>query len=224
MRKPIIGILGGFSPLSTAEYYSQICSQYNERKGNLEYPIVKLHSFNMMDVDVENNNREPLRMMYDAAEALSPVDFFVIASGTMHRVVRHLISEGIPVLDIREVVVNELIAKGFKKVLLLGSKYTMTGSFYKGYLEDEGFEVVIPTADEIEKMNQDIYHRLAVGQVPEGANEFVQAIVTRAVAEDNVEAVVFACTEFSLLNKEFSIPVVNAMELHIKAAVDKLIG
>lgn len=221
MRKPIIGILGGFSPLSTAEYYSQICKKYNEKAGGLEYPIIKLHSFNMVDVDVEANNKEPLRRFFNAIEAMTPVDFFVIASGTMHRVARRLIEDNVPVLDMRQVVLDELKAKGFEKVLLLGSKYTMIGSFYKGYLEDAGIEVVIPSEESIEKINADIYHKLAKGEVPFGANQFMKDAVHEAVEKEQVQAVVLACTEFSLLEKDFEVPVVNAMELHINAAVKK---
>ena len=142
-----IGIIGGISPMSTAVYYSRMAMEFNALMGGLNYPRMVLSSVNMADIHNAQEKRnfcEPLRIFINAIVDMPSADFILIASNTMHRVVRSLnniIDRDI--LDIRDVVAKAVLKEGFHKVLLLGSQYTMEGRFYREYLAEKGLEVVV---------------------------------------------------------------------------------
>ena len=211
--------------MSTTVYYSRIAEEFNDAMGGLNYPRLVLSSVNMADIHAANqskNYRESLRIFIAAITDMPSVDFILIASNTMHRVVRSLktfIDRDI--LDIREIVAEAVLHKGFRKVLLLGSKYTMEGTFYRQFLQEKGLEIVVPNEDERNCLNSLIYDELCRGDINEQSNVLVQNIVSRVAQENGAEAVILACTEFSLLRQDFCIPSFDSTELHVKAAVAK---
>lgn len=227
-QKKTIGIIGGISPMSTEVYYSRIAMEFNDVMGGLNFPRLVLYSVNMADIhnaQKAKNYKEPLRIFISAICDMPSADFILIASNTMHRVVRKLkLFTDKDVLDIREVVSEAVKSQGFRKVLLLGSKYTMEGTFYRQYLQDRGIEIVIPNEDECNQLNYLIYDELCRGDVTDESNILVQNIVARVVQETGAEAVILACTEFSLLKQEFCVPSFDSTELHVKAAVQKAIN
>lgn len=227
-QKKTIGIVGGISPMSTEVYYSRIAMEFNEIMGGLNFPRVVLSSVNMADIheaEKNKNFREPLRIFISAISDMPSVDFVIIASNTMHRVVRSLKTfVDKDILDIREVVADSVLKHGYHKVLLLGSQYTMTGTFYRQYLVDKGLEVVIPNDVECKQLNNLIYDHLCRGDMSEDANRLVENIVLRVVKETGAQAVILACTEFSLLRQDFCVPSFDSSELHVKAAVNMAIN
>lgn len=214
--------------MSTEVYYSRIAMEFNEIMGGLNFPRVVLSSVNMADIheaEKNKNFREPLRIFISAISDMPSVDFVIIASNTMHRVVRSLKTfVDKDILDIREVVADSVLKHGYHKVLLLGSQYTMTGTFYRQYLVDKGLEVVIPNDVECKQLNNLIYDHLCRGDMSEDANRLVENIVSRVVKETGAQAVVLACTEFSLLRQDFCVPSFDSSELHVKAAVNMAIN
>ena len=214
--------------MSTEVYYSRIAMEFNEIMGGLNFPRVVLSSVNMADIheaEKNKNFREPLRIFISAISDMPSVDFVIIASNTMHRVVRSLKTfVHKDILDIREVVADSVLKHGYHKVLLLGSQYTMTGTFYRQYLVDKGLEVVIPNDVECKQLNNLIYDHLCRGDMSEDANRLVENIVSRVVKETGAQAVILACTEFSLLRQDFCVPSIDSSELHVKAAVNMAIN
>ncbi len=214
--------------MSTEVYYSRIAMEFNEIMGGLNFPRVVLSSVNMADIheaEKNKNFREPLRIFISAISDMPSVDFVIIASNTMHRVVRSLKTfVDKDILDIREVVADSVLKHGYHKVLLLGSQYTMTGTFYRQYLVDKGLEVVIPNDVECKQLNNLIYDHLCRGDMSEDANRLVENIVSRVVKETGAQAVILACTEFSLLRQDFCVPSFDSSELHVKAAVNMAIN
>ncbi len=227
-QRKTIGIIGGISPMSTAVYYSRMAMEFNGMIGGLNYPRMVISSVNMADIhdaQVKRNFREPLRIFINAITDMPSADFILVASNTMHRVVRALktiIDRDI--LDIRDVVADAGLHAGFHKVLLLGSQYTMEGSFYRNYLQEKGLEIVVPNEKDRCALNSLIYEQLCRGEVNDEGNALVQDIVSRNAQKTGVEAVVLACTEFSLLKQEFCIPSFDSTELHVKAAVQKALS
>ncbi len=227
-QKQTIGIIGGISPMSTAVYYSRMATEFNAMMGGLNYPRLVLSSVNMADIhnaQIQKNHKEALRIFINAITDMPSADFILIASNTMHRVVRGLKTfVDRDILDIRDVVAKEVLHKGYQKVLLLGSKYTMEGRFYREYLQERGLEVVIPSEDDRLLLNSLIYDQLCRGDVNEEGNQLVQGIVEQVAKENGAEAVVLACTEFSLLKQDFCIPSLDSTALHVKAAIEKAIS
>lgn len=222
-QKKTIGIIGGISPMSTAVYYSRMATEFNDLMGGLNYPRLILSSVNMADIRKAHESKDfhaALRIFNRACMDMASADFILVASNTMHCVVdglKEILDRDI--LDIRAVVAEAVQEKDFRKVLLLGSQDTMKEDFFKKYLHDKGIEVVVPAEAEQQQLNSMIYDKLCRGDDSAECNELVQKIVADIAAKDDVDAVILACTEFSLLKQNYCIPALDSTELHVKAAV-----
>ncbi|MFI3202032.1 MAG: aspartate/glutamate racemase family protein [Eubacteriales bacterium] len=59
-------------------------------------------------------------------------DYIVICTNTMHKVVPQISERiGIPIIHIAEATTKAIKRQRLKKIVLLGTKYTMTQDFYK---------------------------------------------------------------------------------------------
>lgn len=227
-QKKTIGIIGGISPMSTAVYYSRMATEFNDIMGGLNYPRLILSSVNMSDIreaHESQNFQAALRIFNRACMDMPSADFILVASNTMHCIVdglKEILDRDI--LDIREVVAEAVLEKDYRKVLLLGSKDTMKEDFFRKHLQDKGIEVVVPAESEQQELNSMIYDKLCRGDDSVECNELVKNIVTNSAAKDNVDAVILACTEFSLLTQDYCIPAFDSTELHVKAAVRRALA
>ncbi len=86
-------------------------------------------------------------------------------------------------------------------------------------------ENVVPTADEMEFINQKIASELELGIVKEDTLRSFQKIIGRMKEDRGIEAIVLGCTELSLLlNDEVSpVPCLDTMKIHVKTLVDRIV-
>ena len=223
-----IGIIGGLSPFSTVVYYSRIVEEFNHLKGGLNYPEILVSSLNMADAKAALNSNDDdvgLRLLVGAITDLPTADFFLIASNTMHFYVDKLRSIcPREVIDIRQVTADAVLKCGYRRVLLLGSKATMSNPCFIEYFKQRGLDVVLPHKHHFEALDHLIYERLCRGDVDDDAQVFVNSLIDKAVEASQIEAVVFACTEFSLFDQRmFKLLVFDSTELHVRAAISKVL-
>ncbi|MDR3713538.1 MAG: amino acid racemase [Puia sp.] len=138
-----IGIIGGISWMSSAEYYRLMNEMVRDRFGGLNSAKILMYSISFGDFPKQERlaNRgdwRPLRKtMIDAARRLKRggADFIVIASNTMNSTAGLVQKEvKIPVLHIADATGMAIRKKGLKTVALLGTAYTME-EFYRDILE-----------------------------------------------------------------------------------------
>lgn len=144
-----------------------------------------------------------------------------ICTNTMHKVVPQIQQNlRIPVLHIAEATARELQRQNVKKVLLLGTKYTMTQDFYKEKLISAGIEVLIPEPEEVEQVNDIIFNELCLGKAEIISKEKFRAMIER-YTEAQIQGVILGCTEIGLLIKQedVSVPVFDTTEIHAIEAV-----
>jgi aspartate racemase len=136
-----IGLLGGMSWESTAGYYRMINEGVKQRLGGLHSAEIVLYS---VDFDpIERLQREgdwegAAAILSEAALRLESAGaaFLLICTNTMHLVSASIEkSVRIPLLHIADATADVLVAKGVKKVGLLGTAFTMEHDFYKGRLQ-----------------------------------------------------------------------------------------
>jgi aspartate racemase len=111
------------------------------------------------------------------------------------------------------------MAKEFRRVGLLGTRFTMEMSFYKDRLKACGLDVLVPD-EEGPALNAIIYDELCHGIVHDVSRQiFVKSI--QRLAERGAQAVILGCTEIGMLIDETSIPlpVFDTTDLHAKALV-----
>ena len=114
---------------------------------------------------------------------------------------------GLPVLHIADFTGAKITATGFKRVGLLGTKYTMEQAFYKSHLVNHfELEVIIPKEDSRDIVHRIIYEELVNGIIRPDSRDVYMG-VAKSLVRDGAECIVLGCTEIGLLLKQADVPV-----------------
>jgi aspartate racemase len=125
--------------------------------------------------------------------------FYVCPDNTAHIVLEQIAADlPIPGLHIAEVVCREIAGQGWKRVGLLGTKWTMTGPVYARALKERGLECLIPDVAMRERLNDAIFDELCQGIFKEPTTGlFLQAIDD--LNSRGAQCVILGCTEIPLI-------------------------
>jgi len=221
-----IGIIGGTSWFSTADYYKKINEQTAEVLGGSHSAKILLYSvdFSEFKAYVDDSNWEAAGLMFsDIARRLEQAgaDFIVIASNTPHTIADTVSQKiGIPLLHIAEATGAAISENRVSKVGLIGTWPTMEGNFFSSRLLEKGIETLTPGKADRDYIHQAVFTELTQGIFKEDTKNRMLAIIDELGAA-GAEAIIFGCTEFGLLiqQRESSLPVYDTAEIHIKAIV-----
>lgn len=221
-----IGLIGGMSWESTVTYYQLINRAVRERLGGLHSAKIVLWSVEFDEIERCQSSGDwakAARILADCAKGLEAagVDMVLICTNTMHKVADETAAAvSVPLLHIAEATGRALGRDGVKRVALLGTKYTLTDPFYKDRLATQGFEVMIPSAADVEMVNRVIFEELCVGVVkPESKAAFLRVI--EDLRKQGAEAVILGCTEIGMLvsQADTDLPVYDTTVIHAEEAV-----
>jgi aspartate racemase len=223
-----IGLIGGMSWESTAEYYRIINEAVKERLGGFHSAKIVMYSVDFKEIrelQLEARWAEATNLMIDAAKRVERggADFVLICTNTMHKMAEEVeASIGIPLLHIADVTAERIISSGLKKVGLLGTAFTMEQDFYKGRLIDKyGLEVVIPSQIERKVVDNIIFNELCLGEIKDSSREQIKTIMGNLV-DDGAQGIILGCTELPSLikQKDCSVPLFDTTAIHAKAAAE----
>ncbi|MCM3764432.1 aspartate/glutamate racemase family protein [Neobacillus niacini] len=221
-----IGLIGGMSWESTAEYYRIINEEVQRKLGGLHSAKCLLYSVDFSEIEQMQATGEweqAGRLLGEAARSLEKAgaDFIVICTNTMHKVI-NLIEEriSIPVLHILDATAIQIEKAGIRKIGLLGTKYTLEQDFYISRLIANNLEVIVPEAKEREMINKIIFEELCLGIIEPASKDYYKGVIQKLV-EDGAEGIILGCTEIGLLIKphEVIVPLFDTSEIHAKEAV-----
>ncbi|WP_438333681.1 aspartate/glutamate racemase family protein [Edwardsiella tarda] len=227
-----IGLLGGMSWESSAEYYRIINQGVREHLGPTASASVVLWSFNFAEIEALQHQGDWSTLserMVDAAQRLqgAGADVLLICTNTMHRMAPALESAlSIPLIHIADPTAAAIKAAGLRKVGLLGTAFTMEQDFYKGRLsERHGLEVIVPEADDRATVHRIIYDELVAGQITPSSRAAYRQVIARLV-QAGAEAVILGCTEIMLLvqPEDSAVPLFDTTALHAAAAVEEALS
>ncbi len=202
------------------------CREGGERLGAYMHPDIVMSAVPMAlsmpgweSGDHESVGRflaKGIRLVADAG-----ADFYVCPDNTAHIVLEKIASTTpIPGLHIAEVVCQEIAAKGWTRVGLLGTKWTMTGPVYANALAAHGMERLIPDEAVRMELNAAIFEELCRGDFREATTrKFLDAI--EGLKARGAECVILGCTEIPLIVNagNSSLPVLDSTRLLAAAAV-----
>lgn len=178
--------------------------------------------------------------------------YVAVASNTIHKAVRpiYAASGGANFYrTIKLIHIGDCIAEGVKRevarfapkpvgrhsapeavvaprVLLLGTKSTMTENFLKDNLAKNGIEVMDTSnyPDEIAEIDRIIFHELCHGIVTAESKEFMLNFVYQfpADSQERPDAIVLGCTELDMIltPEDIDLPLVDSTEEHIRKIVE----
>lgn len=227
-----IGLLGGMSWESTVTYYRVINEEVKRRLGGLHSAKICMYSVDFDEIEKLQHAekwQETATILSRAARNIEAggADFLVICTNTMHKVAPEIESAlTIPILHIADATAEMILTNGISTVGLLGTKFTMEQTFYKGRLsERHGIEVIVPERQDREIIHGVIYQELCLGKVnKKSRQEYVRII--ESLAAEGAEAVILGCTEISLLvqQEHTSVPLFDTTKIHAIKAAEKALS
>ncbi|MEG9461767.1 aspartate/glutamate racemase family protein [Bacillus amyloliquefaciens] len=223
-----IGLIGGMSWESSAEYYRIINEEIKKKLGGLHSAKCLLYSVDFKEIE----HYQSIGAWDKAGEALGEVarslekagaDFIVICTNTMHKVlgyIQEMIT--IPILHIADATAEQIIRQDIRSVGLLGTKYTMEQDFYKSRIASHDINVIVPDDDERELINNIIYQELCLGEIKQSSKNIYKKIINNLV-DRGAEGIILGCTEIGLLVKveDSEVPLFDTTLIHAQKAVNK---
>jgi aspartate racemase len=208
--------------------YRTICQEALTVVGKNDHPRITLDSIAMarwMPAFDAGDWAGVARVMLDSARLLANAgaDFAICPDNSAHVAWDHLQAETpIPWLHIARVLGEEARRRGFRRVGLLGTRFTMGGGapVYRPVLEALGIETVVPDPADAKEVDRIIFAELVDGVFRGASREFYNGVIAR-LAERGCDAVALACTEIPLLVRpeESPLPTLDSTRLLAQAAL-----
>jgi aspartate racemase len=222
----VIGLIGGMSWESTAEYYRLANVLVAERLGGLHSARLLLASVDFAGIEELQRAGAWERAGIELAGVARSLqaggaELLVLCTNTMHLVADAVAAAvEVPLLHIGDVTADAVRAAGLRRVGLLGTAFTMEQPFLREHLAARGVDAVVPGADDRALVHRVIYEELCRGVVREESRAAYREVMARLVAA-GAEGIVLGCTEIELLvdAEDAAVPLFPTTRLHVEAAV-----
>lgn len=228
----MLGLLGGMSWRSTAEYYRFLNEGARARLGGQHSAELVLWSFDfheMTELKAQGQWNELAKIASDAARNLeaSGAEALIICSNTMHRLAPEVrAGVSIPLIHILEATADEIVTRGCRSPILLGTRYTMEGGFAAQKLYEHGqIKALIPDEEWREPIHQIIYSELCEGLIKPKSKHTLLSICEH-LQKEGADGVILGCTELAMIlsEQDFDIPVFDTTRIHANSALNFALG
>ena len=212
---------------STIPYYRIINETVREALGGLHSAKILLYSVDFHDVERMQDAGDWAQageVLAATARSLhaAGADFLVLCTNTMHKVAPAIErAVPLPLLHIADPAAQAIARAGLSTVGLLGTRFTMEQDFYRDRLRAHGIDVLVPDADERERIHRVIYDELCQGRVVEASRESYRRII-EGLVKRGAQGIVLGCTEIAMLigPADAPVPVFDTTLLHARSAAE----
>jgi aspartate racemase len=227
----IVGLVGGLGPESTIDYYRRILEAW-QLDDPTSTPSIVLDSLDVQRALrlVASDRGALIQYLFDSIRRLvgAGVDFIAMAANTPHIVFDELKAKSpVPLLSIVEVCAAEAKRRHFRRLGLLGTRFTMEAPFYPEVFARQGIEVVAPNATERPWIHERYIGQLLKGDFRDETRDGIIRIIERLRDEHHIEATILGGTELPLLLRNevvAGLPTLDTTALHVSAIVSRLRG
>ncbi len=225
-----IGIVA-VSAEGAALCYRTVCVEGASMLGPHAHPEITMHTYPlsayMRHMDAGRWD-EVASMLLASAEKLrqAGAELLICPDNTAHQAI-DLIRDRSPVpwLHIAEEVASVAAERGFRRLLILGTRYLMEGPVYPAKLRSRAIECEIPPADERIRINALIFDELVYGRFEESARSYFSHVIAQAKSR-GVDAAVLGCTEIPLLvgDADSVLPTLDSTRILARAALREAVS
>ena len=206
--------------------YQTVCREALTLVGKNDHPRITLDSIAMarwLPAFDAGDYAGVARFMLDSARLLAAAgaDFAICPDNSAHLAWDHVqAATPIPWLHIANVVGEEAARRGFRRVGILGTRFTMAGPLYSKSLGALGIDAVPPEGADFETVDRIIFAELVDGVFTDASRQAYNRVIARLGAR-GCDAVALACTEIPLLVRpdESALPTLDSTRLLARAAV-----
>lgn len=208
--------------------YQTICQTAARWLGGHEHPEITMHSPSLQRY-VEYLNAGDwagvASLMLASARKLAAAgaDFLICPDNTIHQALPKVVPKTtLPWLHIAEVVSDEAVRRGFRRVGIMGTRWLVDGDVYPAKLSTRGLESVRPGLADRDELNRIILDELVHGEFKSESTAYLCAVTERLKAA-GCDSIVLACTELPLVlgDVNSSLPVLDSTRLLARAALRK---
>ena len=224
-----LGIVGGLGPESTIDYYRRILEAW-KRDDPSSTPSIIIDSLDVnRGLHLVEHDR-PGMIEYLSASILrlaaGGADFAAMAANTPHVVFDDLVARSpIPLISIVEACAEEAQRRDLRRLGLLGTRFTMEGSFYPEVFARRGMAIVAPNHEERAWIHDRYVGQLLKGEFRDETRDGVKSVIRRLREEENIDGVILGGTELTLLLADAmveGIPALDTTAVHVAAIVERL--
>ena len=221
----IIGMIGGMSWESSADYYRIVNELVRQKRGGHHSARIIMYSVDFAEIErcqAAGQWDMAAEILCQAASTLEKAgaQLLVLCTNTMHKVADQIqAAVQIPFLHIADATGEAIHAHGLTRVGLLGTRYTMEQPFYKDRLVQMGFEVLVPTESQRQSVHDIIYQELCMGVVKDESRQLYCNIVTD-LQQRGAQGVILGCTEIGMLIRQVDVPlpIFDTARIHAESA------
>lgn len=223
-----IGLVGGLGPEATLEYYRGIIDVFKSTDTSLNYPEMIIYSVNMSELIGMMKRKEYDRVveyLLRVIESLKKAgaEFAAMSANTPHLVFDDLIKKSpLPLISIVEATCDETQRLGLKRPGLVGTGFTMSGTFYQDVFDRRGIPVTLPDDQDMKIINEKLFSEIELGIFKDETRELLIRIIGKMVHDQHIDCLILGCTEFPLILTEpryAGIPMLNTTKIHVDAIV-----
>lgn len=206
--------------------YRTICDEAPALMGRHMHPEITMHTHCLgeyMDFVYRDDWQGVAHLMLSSANKLAKggAEFLICPDNTIHRAFEMVTPHSpLPWLHIVDEVAAVAKERGFRKLAITGTKYTMEGTVYQRKLPAAGFEYLVPEAEERARIDAIIFDELVNGIFTAESRDYFQQVVARMKGE-GCDAVVLGCTEIPLIIDDSSspLPTLDSTRILARAAL-----
>ena len=211
--------------------FETICRLGLEMVGKNDHPRITMDAIPLarwMPAFDAGDHEAVGRIMVESATVLAGAgaDFAICPDNSAHLAWRWVEQHSpIPWLHIVEVCGAVAAARGFRRVGVLGTRFTMSGTLYRDVFDRVGIETLAPEGDDFDTVDRIIFDELIDGVFTPDSRDAYAAVIDR-LGERGCDAVALACTEIPLLvdENDSSLPILDSTRLLARAAIERAIA
>lgn len=217
----MIGLIAGLGPAATVHYYQGLLTEAARREMSLRLLINHADVGRVLDLAARNERRLLATYLGERAGELTAGGATVLAIGA---VTPHLCSEELtrllkaPLINLITVVQAEVRRRGFRRVVLLGTRTVMESRLF-GQLPEA---LQVRGADRIQQAH-DLYVSIVTrGLADARTSALLGSLAAELMISEEADGLVLAGTELALVPHAAwgGFPVIDCAAAHIEAILD----
>lgn len=223
-----IGMIGGFGPESTLDYYRLLIETYRHETKEKSNPEIIIYS---MDINIllklvaDKQWDDLIEWLVNGIKVLhnAGANFAFISANTPHIVFEKVNKlSPIPLLSIVEETCNYMKKTGIKKVGLLGTQFTMKSEFYQKSCDKNHIQVFVPNEKEQDYIQNKLMSEIELGNFFNETRQGLFNIIKGMIEDDSIEGIILGCTELPLIltKSELGIPFFNTTKIHVDSIIN----
>jgi aspartate racemase len=216
-----IGLIGGLGVGAAVHYYQELAKAHAARDRVLNLTMTHADVNRVLgaaQAGDKNGLAEYLAALIGRLASAS-AEFAAIPAVTPHICIAELLRRSpLPIVNLVEELQREIEARGWRRVALFGTRYTVESGLF-GLLRS--VEVVAPATAEIASVHEIYMQLVSAGRGSDEQRESLSRLAHGLIEREGVDAVILAGTDLALVFNESNtdFPHIDCARLHLNAIV-----